>query len=388
MHKMNDCPDASEPSLDSKGPGAASGLHVLVVSNHSEVKGTLPFAGIYADRQIASLRAAGLTISTFDIGPSHSPVRLFRKWRELRGAVRRLQPDLVHARYGTVVATLSVLAGRPTVITFCGSDLNSGASVSALRVFAGRVLSNLAALKARRIICVSDGLRKALWWRRSGVTIIPDGVDLEAFVPGSREQARRDLGWDRDQPIVLFNLGDDAKKKGFDLAKAALDVVRSRVPETELKIVQHVEPARMPLHYRAADVLLCTSLNEGSPNVVKEALACNLPVVSVPVGDVVERLAGVRPSAVVPRDPGQLGEALTDVLTTRERSNGREHVATVALPEVAQRVAAVYAAAAAAPSTVERSTEPFGPQSGQLLTCTATTDVRNERQATESGLDR
>jgi teichuronic acid biosynthesis glycosyltransferase TuaC len=89
-------------------------------------------------------------------------------------------------------------------------------------------------------------------------------------------------------------------------------------------------------------VLLCASMYEGSPNVVKEALACNLPVVSAPVGDVAERLAGVSPSEVVPRDPHIMGEALAKILMARSRSNGREHVAHLSLDQVAQRVLAVY----------------------------------------------
>ncbi len=317
-------------------------LHVLVVSNHADLRRHLPFAGVFIDRQAASLRNAGVKISTFDIGPGHSIIDLFRRFRELRREVRRLDPDVVHARYGTVVAALSVLSGTPTVITFCGSDLNSGASVSSLRANVGRVLSNLAALRARRIICVSEGLRLALWWRRNRAIVIPDGVDVDLFSPGSQYEARTVLGWDLERPIVLFNLGDDAKKKGFDLAKAAMKVAQSSVHNVELQIVQHIEPSLMSMYYRAADALLCTSLNEGSPNVVKEALACNLPVVSVPVGDVSERLADVHPSAVVPRDPDAIGKALADILLTRERSNGREHVSHLGLNGTAQRVIAVY----------------------------------------------
>jgi teichuronic acid biosynthesis glycosyltransferase TuaC len=101
----------------------------------------------------------------------------------------------------------------------------------------------------------------------------------------------------------------------------------------------------MPLYYRAADVLLCTSKVEGSPNVVKEALACNLPVVSVPVGDVTERLAGVYPSAIVPRAPKHISEALTKILSERKRSNGREQVRHLSLEHVAQKILQVYRSA-------------------------------------------
>src|SRR5262249_46443255 len=119
-------------------------------------------------------------------------------------------------------------------------------------------------------------------------------------------------------------------------------VVRSNIPEAKLHVVSNVEPALMPMYYRAADVLLCTSKQEGSPNVVKEALACNLPVVSVSVGDVPGRLKGVFPSAIVPRDPHAIGKTLVSILLRRERSNGREHIVHLALDTVAKRVVAVY----------------------------------------------
>ena len=113
-----------EKYMDHTAPGPP--LHVLVVSNHAEVRSELPFSGIYAERQVLSLRKAGIRISTFDIGASHSAIHLLRKWRQLRRTVRSLKPQVVHARYGTVVAALTVLSGNPTVITFCGSDLNAG----------------------------------------------------------------------------------------------------------------------------------------------------------------------------------------------------------------------------------------------------------------------
>jgi glycosyltransferase involved in cell wall biosynthesis len=319
-----------------------SSIHVLVVSNHSEVQKRLLFSGICADRQTNSLMDAGIRVSTFDIGTTHSPLRLFRKWRELRREIKMLKPDIVHARYGTVVAVLSVLSGLPTIITFCGSDLNSGAAVSNFRAYIGRLLSNTAVLAAARIICVSEGLRQALWWRKDNAIVIPDGIDLECFIPGDRNQARKDLGWELDAPVVLFNLGDDPKKKGFELAKASVNVAQNRIPNIKLYIVQNIHPSLMPVLYRAADALLLTSLNEGSPNVVKEALACNLPVVSVPVGDVSERLKSVSPSAVVSRDPDKIGKTLVNILLTRKRSNGRDYVQQLALTEIAKRVISTY----------------------------------------------
>ena len=91
-----------------------------------------------------------------------------------------------------------------------------------------------------------------------------------------------------------------------------------------------------------ADSLLVTSDSEGSPNIVKEALSCNLPVVTVDVGDVRERLANVEPSRIVERDPHQIGRAVGEILMKRYRSNGRETIQEVTQERVATRILAVY----------------------------------------------
>jgi glycosyltransferase involved in cell wall biosynthesis len=317
-------------------------VHVLMVSNHWEAQAHSPWAGIFVDRQIASLEKAGVRISRFDIGKSHSPMHIAAKCIELRKVVKRLQPDLVHAQYGTIVSFVSALAGPPLIISFCGSDLLEGASVSVIRAHLGFLLSNLAALGARRLICKSEQLKRALWWRRDRAVVIPNGIDFDLFSPGSREVARRYLGLDQGSQVVLFNAGTQPRLKGLDVAQEAIKKVRTRLPNAQLCVISNVQPEVMPEYYRAADVLLSASLREGSPNVVKEALACNLPVVSTPVGDVEERLAGVRPSAVVPRDAEAIGTALIDVLLKQERSNGREKVAFLKLENVAQRILNVY----------------------------------------------
>ena len=105
-----------------------------------------------------------------------------------------------------------------------------------------------------------------------------------------------------------------------------------------------VPAGQVPLMMSAADCLLMTSDVEGSPNVVKEAMACSLPVVSVEVGDVVERLRDVQPSRIVGRNPEELGRAVVEILETNRRSNGREIAAReLSEPAMVERVKAVYA---------------------------------------------
>jgi len=332
---MHDVIDAAAPTDDGGHPAP---LKVMVVSNHWQRVAAPPFGGVFVDRQVDALRRRGVEVATFDIGLSHAPWRLARKVAELRKALRESRAGVAQARYGTVVAAVTVAAGHPSVVTYCGSDLLPGASVSWLRTWLGIALSNLAALFADRVICVSDELRRALWFGGRKAVVIPDGVDLALFSPGDREAARAELGWDLAERVVLFSGARDPNNKGLDLALAAMERVRERLPGARLEKLAGVPPDRMPAFYRAADVFLCASRQEGSPNVVKEALACDLPVVSTPVGDVPERLRGVTPSAVVPRDPQAMADALVAILEGRQRCNGRQAVADASQEVVARRV--------------------------------------------------
>lgn len=317
-------------------------MRVLFVTNYRGAWGQNASAGIFVERQAESLRAAGVDVRFFDLGRSHSPLVLARKWRELRAEIRRIAPDLIHAQYGTIVAFVSAMTFHPMIITFGGSDLLVGASVPLPRIWLGLVLSNLAALRARRIICVTEELRRALWMRRRAVTVIPRGVNLSHFSPGPKAEARAALGWDPARRIVAIDGGRDPRNKGLDVVEAAMVLARRELPDLELFVIQGVPPPQMPTVLRAADALVCASRQEGSPNIVKEALACALPVIGVPVGDVPDRLAGVSPSAVVERTPEALARAIVDIVREPRPSNGPEVVAQISMERTAARIIEVY----------------------------------------------
>lgn len=316
-------------------------LHVLIVSNHWSLKEQYPSAGVFVDRQIASLKQMGVKISTYDVGTNYTPLCILRNWMQLRKNIRRLHPDIIHAQYGTVVGFVTALSGEPVVISFCGADLIPSATVSPMRRFVGFLLSNLASLRATGLICKTEELKSALWWRRKRAVVIPSGIDFLLFSPGSQSAARKELGWKLEQPVALFN-GRDPKLKGLDIVQDAMKFVREKVPTAELHVISDVEPTRMPLYYRAADVLVCASSAEGSPNMVKEALACNLPIVSTPVGDVAQQLAGVYPSELVPREPQIMGKAVAKILRERQRSNGRDRVASLDIHKISRRLVELY----------------------------------------------
>lgn len=315
-------------------------LRVLVVIPESSQTASM----IFVKRQVASLQSVGIQCKSFLLASRTSPRLLFREWKRLRRAIQASQPDFVHAQFGTMTSFLTALSTtRPLIISFRGSDLNPYKSKYQLRQRVGRLLSQLSALRAARIICVSAQLKDRLWWRRDRVTVIPSGVDTATFRPRLREEARRDLGWEHNERIVLFNAGIDPVSKRLDLAISSVEEARAACGEIRLHVLDgNASPGLIPVLMNAADCLLLTSDWEGSPNMVKEAIACNLPVVSVDTGDVQERLAGVEFCKIVHRSPEALGKALAEILVKRARSNGHENATQFSLEAIAKRIASVY----------------------------------------------
>jgi glycosyltransferase involved in cell wall biosynthesis len=304
---------------------------------------------IFVRRQAQSLASAGVEADLFYLGSRTSPSQLFAEFRRFRAELAQQRPAIVHAHFGTVTALFAALGAGflPLVITYRGSDLNppppSYRWQAKVRACCGRLFSQLAALRAQKIICVSGQLRSHLWWRRGRVTVLPSGVDPDVFRPAPRAVARQRLGWTECDTVVLFNAGHDPQVKGLDLARAVVERAQRSVPGLRLEILDgNVLPAVLPDMMNAADCLLLTSAWEGSPTVVQEALACNLPIVGVAVGDIVERLKDVRDSTVAARDASVLAHALRNMVDPPRRSNGSLKVQEFSSRHIAARLKEIY----------------------------------------------
>jgi glycosyltransferase involved in cell wall biosynthesis len=315
---------------------------------------------IFAKRQAESLRNAGIPLDVFYLKTYRSMPLLLSEIARLRRVVKETEPDIVHAQFGTMTGAAGALAAKGRfVVSFRGSDLNPATDVGPLRMHLGHLFSRMAALRASRIICVSRQLRERLWWARGRVDIIPSPVNLDLFRPIPRAKVRAALGWRARERVVLFNATKDPIGKGIRIAGEAVRIAERSMGPIRLELLHGaVPPDEMPLYYNGADCLLVASAWEGSPNVVKEAMACNLPVVSSRVGDVEERLKDVFPSGVTERDPLKLGDVLVRVLTTGLRSNGRERVAHLSLDRTTKRLIAVYEKVMAGDRIRRRGPEP------------------------------
>lgn len=221
--------------------------------------------------------------------------------------------DLIHANYGLTAPAAIAQPNLPVVLSLWGSDLMGKY---------GRV-SRACARVADEVVVMSEEMA-----RQAGTDchVIPHGVDLSKFDPRPRAEARADVGWDPDARHVLFPYHPSREVKDFPRAERVVDAVRERSDgDVELQTVSGIPHERVVDYMSAADALLLTSKREGSPNSVKEAMACNLPVVATDVGDVSERLEGVSPSTTG-RTDDELVDGLLAVLEAGGRSNGREKV--------------------------------------------------------------
>jgi teichuronic acid biosynthesis glycosyltransferase TuaC len=321
-------------------------VRVLMVTNMWP-HGLNPTYGIFVKRQVDSLTSMGLECDVLFIEGHRS------RWAYPRAALRLLllnwardRPSVVHGHGGETSLVVRWFARGPVVVSYCGDDLlgtpradGSIPGSSRMRRF---LLRHLARWMSATITKSAEMERTLGPAARQSNVVIPNGVDRELFHPRPLDQARRDLGWSPNERVVLFAADPAVERKRYWLAQAACREAERVVGTIRLEVATGLAPDEMPRLMAAADCLLLTSAIEGSPNVVKEAVACSLPVVCTDVGDVDQVLANVDPSAVCGADPSELGAALADCLTVRRRSNGWEQSSWLSDENIAQRLLDLY----------------------------------------------
>ena len=318
-------------------------MKVLVVTNMWP-SAERPHWGAFVHSQADSLAALGCENTLYEIHGYRSKMEYFRAMGEIPRVARACGAELVHAHYGLSGAAATRVR-LPLVVSFCGDDLLGHPDAHGKLTFKSRALlpvSHHAARRADAVIVKSDEMRRAIA-SIPEVDVIPNGVDLARFAPEPRAAARAALGWADAGAVLLFAANPHEVRKNFPLAEATRAALTARGLDVRLEAVYRRPQVDMARAMNAADVLLLPSLHEGSPNVVKEAMAVGLPVVAAPVGDCAERLRNVSPSWVVERSVEAFANAAAAVLADARRSNGREVIErTLSLDAVAKRVLGVY----------------------------------------------
>lgn len=325
-------------------------LKLLVVTNMYPTTAD-PTQGTFVEQQVKGLRQAGVDAHVIHLDRRGSGMGVYRHIRSrVDAAIRGYQPDLVHCMYGGILAevTTRTCSKKPVVVSYCGSDLFGEGGVGnlvrrAIGVYRIRA-SHQAAQRASAIIVKSAGLAKALPASvdQRKVFVVSNGIDMERFRPLDRQECRTRVGWHDDRFHVLFTNGNGDPRKRIELARVAVEVLRRRGVAVELNPIPRVPHAEVPIWMNAADAVILTSIHEGSPNAIKEALACNRPIVSVDVGDVRERIQGVAGCYLVESSPDAIAEGLYSVYRGARAVMGRSRLSELSLEAVTASLTQIY----------------------------------------------
>lgn len=303
---------------------------------------------VNADSQMQSLKQLGVEIEYGYLSARKNPISLVKAGMRIRKLANKTNSDLVHVLWGATSSLITVMfSSKPVVISFCGSDLYGNYNQNGGKTISGRIsafFSILSSFFAEGIIVKSDLLGKMLPFSPSGkVTTIPNGVDLKAFFPIDKGEARERLNLSHDKKYVLFFNGSGAFVKNEPLARKVIENVQSQIPNVELLVVKNVVFEELVWYYNATDVMLLTSFHEGSNNSIKEAMACKLPIVSVNCGDAAFRLRNSTNSKVIDSwDSNVLAQELGRVLEKGERETGPDMCYEFEMNYVANSVLEVY----------------------------------------------
>ncbi len=257
--------------------------------------------GAFVMHQVEQLRALGHDVEVINFPSYRSKLEYLKAAVEVFRRTRRERFSVVHAHYGVTGLATLFRNSVPLVVTVHGSD----ALVGSLEPFITKAVCRM----ADATIVVSSEISR----RIPGETI-PCGVDLSVFQQKPKVQARQRLNLAAERKYVLFPFNPARTVKRFDLVSAVVQELSDEGMDIELLTISKVHFREMPWYYSAADVMLLCSDSEGSPTSIKEALACNLPVVCTDVGDVREITQGVAGVQIAEQTVEALKAAVKQVL--------------------------------------------------------------------------
>jgi glycosyltransferase involved in cell wall biosynthesis len=324
-------------------------MRILVVTNMYPTK-ERPASGTFVQQQVKGLADIGLEVELLLVNrEGGGPFAYYGLAGRAAQRVTDSKFDLVHVMYGGVMAraAASVVTRIPVVVSLCGDDILGTVGpwpVAVVRSWLNRTASIKACKMADAVVVKSKNLAKAIapFIDRAKIHLIPNGIDTERFCPLDRGACVKLLGWAADSFHIVFPLNGDPAVKRLCLAAQSAQLARGLGIPVQFHSLQGVPHEDVPAWLNAGDVLLLTSVHEGSPNIVKEGLACDIPVVSVDVGDVAERIRGVEGCHIAAPDPMSIALKLQAVAVHRTRIEGRSRVLDLSLSKVAERLRLLY----------------------------------------------
>ena len=306
-------------------------MKVLFVASGNKSHGNF---NAFVQAQFDSLKEEGLDMLAFPV-VGRGWKGYLKNLRTLRKLIRAEKPDVVHAHYsscGYLAALAACGLKTKTVVSILGSFPRKDAKLRIVRFFVDHVW-DATLVKSERTRSQLD----------RDLPVIPNGVNLALFPLVGQDEARERVGFDRDGKYVIFVSNPTRPEKQFGLAEAAVE----RLHDDSVHLIPvYDKPHKEIVDFMcAADVLIMTSVSEGSPNVIKEAMACNCPIVVTDVGDVRWVTGDVEGTYVSDTSTAEeLSGLLRQALAFGSRTHGRDRIIGLGLTSVsvAQKLIHLY----------------------------------------------
>lgn len=299
-------------------------MKILVVASYNKNK----FAPFIVE-QVEALKQVGCEVDYFGVVGKGIKGYL-SAFAALRKKIKTYKPDVIHAHYGLSGLFANLQRSIPVVTTYHGSDINLP---TILR------LSKIAIkLSAWNIFVSQRNVDIAL--PKKKYTLLPCGVNMPNYVEEDICAVKQKLNWNQNKKYILFAGAFDNKVKNAKLAQESVSLLEN----AELIELKGYTREQVTALFYAVDAFLMTSFTEGSPQVVKEAMASGCPIVSVDVGDVSERIESIEGCYIAERNPQDIASKLQQALSLNSRTKGRERIIELGLTNdiVAKKLIEIY----------------------------------------------
>ncbi|HOW26130.1 MAG TPA: glycosyltransferase [Bacteroidales bacterium] len=287
----------------------------------------------FIKEQADSVRQQGVEVGFFPV-KGKGFCGYLKNLTKLRRLLLKTDVDLIHAHYGLSGLLANLQRRVPVITTFHGSDIHT---------IKNRFLSGLAMQLSKHNIFVSPGMAQKISARKD-FSVIPCGVDLQTFFPVPKHEARKKLELNENERLILFSGSFANKIKNYPLAKESIDRLGYSVRLIELKGYTREQ---VNLLFNACDMALLTSFHEGSPQVIKEGMACNRPVVATRTGDIEWQFGDQPGYFLCSFDKEDVAEKIQRALTfslSEGSTHGRERIVKLGLDSasVAEKIVHLY----------------------------------------------
>ena len=308
-------------------------MKVLFIASGNKVAGRV---SAFVQSQYDSLEKEGMEMLLYPV-VGHGWKGYLRNFRKLRRLILKEKPDVVHAHYSSCgyLAALAAMGQKTKkVVSILGSFPTESRKLKFVRFCVDHVW-HVTIVKSERTRAQLD----------RDLPVVPNGVDLDLFPLTAQDEAKERVGFGKDGKYVIFVSDPARPEKQFGLAEEAVRLLHDE--SIHLVPVFNKPHSEIVAYMCAADVLIMTSANEGSPNVIKEAMACNCPIVVTDVGDVRWITEGVDGTYVSNTfEPEELAGLLNKALEFGARTQGRKRIVDLGLTSerVAQKLIRIYTA--------------------------------------------